>query len=77
MGGVTILDRLTAKNIFDVADKEINEKGYTSIPTYNLVKMAVVGTEVNPIDYFYMDQGKLIFNSGRWKYLFLGDVNGE
>jgi hypothetical protein len=73
------MDKEIAKKIYDTAEKEIKEKGRTSIDTYNVVEKELNKIGENVLKFFFMEgSDNMIFNSLRWKHFFLDEnVNLE
>ncbi len=68
------MDRATAQQIYDAAERELNEKGFSSFETFKTVR----ATDVDELEYFFMDgPAKMIFNLGRWKRRFLSENKTE
>lgn len=69
------MDKTLAKNILDLAEKELQRNGCSRMSTYKTVVDALKETEESPLSFFYMEgTNKMIFNSGRWRRRFLEDM---
>jgi len=70
---VNILDKSVAQDIYDIADKELKEKGKTGWETIMKMKAAVEKVGRNHLDYFFPseDGNDMIFNLKRWQRHFI------
>ena len=68
-----MIEKAIAEHICKVAEDELLKCGHSSVHTITLMKTAVEEIGKDYSDYFYPDNGKMIFNLKRWKRHFLNE----